>query len=347
MSSDGLSGRLGQAAEAAAAAPATPASEVVQPCPLRERWAIEVRVEGNDKRPVAAVAVRLAKGAQSILGALTGADGLVRFDGLPAGSYTITLPELDAEAWRALAVEALAPDKAKSSGDADWGAPPSDGEGPGSWTIAPGDCLASVAFATGFAKDTVWNYGANSELASRRSSGYDLEQGDVLHIPKKRQKTIQGQTGNRYPVQLVDVPERLKIRFVRVNLKPKENEPYLLEVTAADGSPLPARQGSTDGAGFLDEPIPPNAAEARVLLGRKPGQIEYLFRLGEMNPPTEWGGVQRRLINLGYLDDEVTTGEPDEPTKQALLRLQSDYDLQATGELDAPTKAKIQELFLS
>jgi hypothetical protein len=338
---------LAKAEQHAESASPEPADAPVTPCPLRDRWALEVLVLGTDDKGVSGVAVRLERSPDSVSSDVTGVTGLVRFDGLQPGSYQVCLPELDAAAWRPGAAEALPEDKARSSGDHSWSAPEPPSDPKTSWTIELGDCLASVAFDLGFAQDTIWTFGGNAGLRKVRTTGYDLQSGDILQIPPKRVKKIAAQVKNRYPIRLVDVPERLKVRFVRFNMKPKSGEPYLLHVETAEGSPRPDKQGTTDGGGFLEEPIPPNAISANVLLGKKPHIEEHTFRLGAMNPGTEIGGMQRRLLSLGYLDEVQSPGIIDEPTRMALQRLQSDYKLNVTGEWDGPTKGKIEELFLS
>jgi hypothetical protein len=213
--------------------------------------------------------------------------------------------------------------------------------------IEPGDCLAKIAFELGYAKDTIWNFGPNEALKTTRKNKYILQPGDILQIPPRRPKQIAAQVAKCYTLRLTDVPEILRVRFVTFSLKPRANSPYLLHIESASGSIIPDRKGSTDGAGFLIESIPPDAISAEVWFGTGQFREIYQIDLGQVNPLDSTAGIQSRLRNLSYLDNCVATGKLDELTIAALKRFQSDNQLPATGQPDAATRAKLEEVFLS
>jgi len=54
--------------------------------------------------------------------------------------------------------------------------------------------------------------------------------------------------------------------------------------------------------------------------------------------------VRQRLENLGYVVESADDGKMP---ADALKEFQEKHDLQTTGELDGPTKAKLSELHIS
>lgn len=329
---------------AASASPGS-AESPVQPCQATaKRYAVEVRVEGVDGKPVSGIQVRLERSESEIADQLSGSYSNVRFDGLQPGSYSLTLPALDAEAWNRISEQPV--ERPASDGDLVWASPSKPAQSPSARTIAAGDCLAKVAYELGYAQDTIWNFGSNESLRNLRKNRYILEAGDVLQIPPRRLKRIPASTGNLYVVQLVDVPEILKIRFVTFSLGPRANVDYLLHIESASGAPVPDRKGTTNSDGFLIESIPPDAIRAEVWFGTGKLREVYPVDLGRVDPLDSIGGLQGRLRNLSYLA-EFRPGELDENTREALRRFQADNRLDVTGEPDAATRAKLEEIFLS
>ena len=315
-------------------------------CPKPEpREAIEVRVFDEADQPVASVALELQRSPESVVLALTDGEGHARFDGLVPGSYQLALPATDEKAWELIRQEALPPPSDKSSGDAGWQAPVEGGQ-PETWEVRLGDSMSSIAFHCGLLPETVWSFRANAGLQASRQHKQILHPGDVVHLPRRQRKSIGASTTNRYDLRRKGVPEMLRIRFLDFQQEPCREVPYLLNLQVDDGTALPAREGRTDGAGFLIEPIPPNLAEAVVLLGRAPEVRETRFRLGYVNPVGEMSGAQARLNNLGYWCGEES-GEETELTVAALRRFQADQGLEPTGKLDGETKARLQQDFLS
>lgn len=333
----------------AAAAPARTPGAMVQPCPLEKRYAIEVVVEGVDGRPVEGIAIELRKSPQEASGQVSGnGDRNARFDGLEAGSYTLTLPELDQDAWKELRIESLPGDLAKSQGDLGWGAPSTAGsEDAGDYEVQMGDCLSNIAFQKGFAPDTIWQDGGNAELRAQRKSLHILLPADQLTIPKKRRRDISIAAGQRAILQLVAVPEILRMRFLTYTQKPRAGVEYLLQITRADGEPVADRKGQTDADGFLEEPIPPNAISGEVWLGTGVNREEIPIQLGHVNPIDDVRGTQSRLMDLNYLTDEDEAGELGEKTRAALKTFQFEHALPITGERDDATLAKLEAMFLS
>ena len=339
-------GGLPAAVRESSAMPQRDPSKSVFECPLTKRYAIEVVVLGADNAQLGGIAVRLMKSEQETNGQVSDDESPVRFDGLIGGAYRVTLPHLDRDAWKLISVTALGDAEASSQGDIVWSDSGSDPESPRSHTVEQGDCISSIAFRAGFAPDTIWQDGENATLRAKRKDGHILLPGDVVSIPEKRTKTVNVNTGQRCIVQLIAIPEILRIRFLTYTRKPRAGVPYLLQITTEDGEILPDRKGETDGEGFLVEPIPPHAATGEIWLGKGMAREIIPVRLGHVNPLDDIRGVQARLNALNYLCGDED-GEIGELTRDALRRFQKEQKLPITGNPDDATLAKLESIFLS
>ena len=73
---------------------------LVQECPLKKKTWIEIRMVGEDNKPVPNVAYRiLLPSGEKREGQLDG-DGLARVDNIDPGTCVVTFPDLDMEAWQ-------------------------------------------------------------------------------------------------------------------------------------------------------------------------------------------------------------------------------------------------------
>ena len=320
--------------------------QLVAPCPL-QRHAIEVVLLDESECGVSDVQVELRGPDARVLSDLTGVDGSVRFDGLPSGSYTIGLPELDREAWSPLRQAALPPGLAASSGDAPWAAPAAAiAAAPLLHRTEPGDCLSSIALRYGFFPDTIWAESPNQALPKDRSQGWTLKPGDRIQIPAKRPGELTAAVGQRYVLRRRGVPEILRLRFLDVHGAARAGVAYLFAVRAASGDPIADRTGKTDGQGFLSEPIPPDAIDGQIQLQSGDGVEIYDYKLGTVDPNSECSGWMARLWNLGFQWTVRDAPDPDQ-LKEMLSAFQVLNNLPVTGEPDEATRGKLETLHLS
>ena len=319
--------------------------DTAAPCPLKQRHALEARVIGEDDKPLADIGVELRKSATEKLRAKTDANGAVRYDGLQAGGYQLSLYELDQEAWELIKQEPLTDALAKSSGDAGWQdfSPPSREKI--DHLVIEGECVTKLADRYGFFPDTVWDWPDNAPLKQSRKDMNVLAPEDTLVIPARRDKEIPAQTGNRYHLKRKGIPAKLKIRFLIAG-EPRDNVPYMVSVTTLDSQTVADQQGMTDAEGFVSVFVPPNASSATIVLGKGKWQETYEFNLGYIDPIDTVRGVQGRLRDLGY-DIENEGGIMDESTQAAIRLFQLDHQLKVTGEIDQATRDKLKEKFLS
>lgn len=316
---------------------------LVLPC-RKQRFAIEALLLDGLSRGVQGIWIRLSQAAVQVNEQRTDARGSVRFEALLGGSYELSLPDHDQDAWKLIRTETAPPPPAGVA-DIGWNAPSAIAPVRSSHKVRTGDCLASIAFQNGFPPETIWNDGANEPLRELRKNMHLLAVNDIVWIPERRVKSIVASTGVRYVLQMPQVPELLRVRFVTPSLKPRQGVPYLLQLSLADGTPLPDRTGSTDAEGFLVEPIPPNAWKGEIWLGKGQARELYPVQLGALWPAGELSGVLARLNNLGYRCEN--SSGLDEETRDALQQFQRDHQLEPTGEMDDATRAALAQIHLT
>lgn len=199
--------------------------------------------------------------------------------------------------------------------------------------VRKGDCISSIAFEYGFFPDTIWNHPQNAELKAKRQDPNVLFSGDRVFIPDIRIREEPRDTGQDHWFRRKGLPHLLKIQM-RYFEEPWPGLTYTLQI---DGE---ARTGTTDGDGWLIEPIPPTAEQATLILE---DGTEYELQLGTLAPIDEIVGVQDRLRNLGYFDFP-SNGTLDADTEAAIASFQASHDLEVSGEMDGATCSLLQEL---
>jgi N-acetylmuramoyl-L-alanine amidase len=199
--------------------------------------------------------------------------------------------------------------------------------------------MASIAAEHQFFWETLWNLPENAELKRTRNDPYVLLPGDRVFVPELRSKELPCATDKRHTFVRKGVWERLRIVFTDEDDRPVANQPYVLEIDRRWRF-----EGETDGGGAIEQPIPPNAWQGRLVVGTGEDQREYFVNLGRVDPSEEISGAQARLLNLGYYDGPVD-GCLNAQTTSALLLFQDKYQLTPSGENDGPTQAKLKELF--
>lgn len=199
------------------------------------------------------------------------------------------------------------------------------------YIVKQGDCLSSIAEEYGYTWTFLWNH--NAELKSKRKNPNTLLPGDVVLIPGKDPKNYSRAVDQRHRFRRKRSPAKLRLVLERYH-KPLANKQYELIIDTQ------VFRGSTDGSGFLEVVIPPEATSGTL---RVPSEhLECELQLGHLDPLEEISGVQARLENLGFLAGEIT-GELDDHTREALQVFQMTFGLDPTGELDDVTRQKLLE----
>lgn len=202
--------------------------------------------------------------------------------------------------------------------------------------VRKGECMNKLGERYGFAWDTLWNDAYNSRLQQVRQDPNVLLAGDEVAIPEKRRKQEPGETERLHRFRRRGQPARLVLQF-KDDDEPKSNAPYKLQI---DGK---WQQGTTDGDGKIDVPLP-NEAKRGLLQLEFEGRTEtYRLKLSGLEPYNSVTGVQARLKNLGFDVGDVD-GEMDGPTRAAIREFQKANELTDTGELDESTCQRLKDL---
>lgn len=199
-----------------------------------------------------------------------------------------------------------------------------------------GDSIPSLALEYGFFWKTLWNYGPNAALKTKRQNPNVLLPGDEVAMPDKTLKTVTKGVDNQHKFKRKGEPSIIRMQLIQ-DEEPRANEPYVLNIDKGRIK----RQGSTDANGVLEEGIPGDAHCAELVL--KNGKEIYQLAIGNLNPIDEISGVQQRLNNL-CMQAGAEDGEMNDQLRDAIKRFQSENLLPVTGEIDTALKAKLQEL---
>jgi N-acetylmuramoyl-L-alanine amidase len=196
--------------------------------------------------------------------------------------------------------------------------------------VQQGDCLSSIAVQYGISWQTIWDFGANADLKRKRKDPNVLYPGDVIVVPDKDEKVVQGSTGKRHVFKTTQKPTHIKIRLT-IDDKPRAGLPYELLV---DGATL---KGSTDGDGYLTADIPHAAATGKLVVGDQEPRETYDLAFGTLDPIDTDEGVKERLQSLGLDSEGDLAG--------AIQTFQAAHKMQVTGTVDDAFRDKLKEIF--
>ena len=240
------------------------------------------------------------------------------------------------------------------------------------YKVKSGDCISSIAFEHGFFPDTLWNHSENASLKQNRKKMNHLEKDDIVKIPEKEEKEEKAASEQKHRFRKKGVPAKLKLKILKQEALDEQTE-STQSTAAADASQVDAQyeepveptgvvegpwndcpftiiidgesfEGFTDGEGFLEISISPNAQEGRLIMNpNEPDQRIYSLQLGTLGSADEIAGMKRRLSNLGFNCGDKEN-EMTEDFEKVLILFQETHELDITGELDDATKNKILEL---
>jgi hypothetical protein len=203
-------------------------------------------------------------------------------------------------------------------------------------TIQAGECLTTIALARGFDPQTIWDHPDNADLKQRRHTPHALLAGDRLVIPALEEKEVSVSTGTVARFQLNVGAVRLRLRLTRHG-QARADEPFELVVDGGD-----TITGTTDGEGWIDQPIPAEATRATLKL--RDGLEQHVLEIGHLDPHDAPTGIQQRLRSLGYYFGAVD-GEHGGVTAAALRRFQTAKGLDVSGQADDATVGALRDAY--
>ena len=205
---------------------------------------------------------------------------------------------------------------------------------PEEYRVKQGEDISCIAEKYGLSEETIWNDPANAELKEKRKDPNILYPGDVVMIPDKQLKEESGSSEQRHRFRKKTATVMLRLQLLDDDDSPRANLRYIIEI---DGH---FEEGTTDGDGKLEHPIPSDAKTGVLLVGDD-DMIPLSF--GDLDPIETVSGVQHRLLNLGFDCGEIN-GELDSETREALMEFQQKYGLTESGQIDQTTKDKLLEV---
>ena len=200
----------------------------------------------------------------------------------------------------------------------------------GTYQVKPGDCLSSIAAASGHLWTTIWNHGSNADIKKARDP-HILLPGDQVFVPPRQERMEQAATDSRHKYVRKSTPSMLRL-VVKDLDEPLAGEHYVLNI---DGNTV---KGTTDSAGQIEEPIPPKSSKGHLIVGDGDDALEFDFCLGTLDPIDSVTGIQARLINLGYNPGPVD-GIAGPRTMGAI------EDFCAANNIDPPEDGQITQEF--
>lgn len=218
------------------------------------------------------------------------------------------------------------------------------------YTVQQGDCMSSIAYENGFFWKTLWNLPENAALKAKRKNPNVLMAGDIVYIPDLRVKQEPRPTDAQHQFVKLSTPEKLHIRLLDYNHKPRPNVAYIMVI---DGV---LRQGKSGGDGKITESIPPNAKKGKLTFAAppnvdgtgkpipgKPKMQVMTLQLGHLNPVSALSGLKARLANLGFYKGPIDESL-DDKTKAAISAFQAKQGIPVTGAADDATQQQLQQL---
>lgn len=220
--------------------------------------------------------------------------------------------------------------------------PPAEQEtspvGQGEHVVRPGECVSSIAKATGHFWEKLWNDPANAEVKQVRQDPHVLLPGDRVTVPPIEPKREPGQTELRHRFKRRGEPGILRMVIKDMD-EPRANQPYVLKIGERE------LRGFTDPNGRLEQPIPSGAKQATLIVGEGDDQEEYDLNLGSLDPIDSISGVQARLDNLGY-DVGPADGVIGNKTIAAIEKFCGDHDIEPPprGQIGTLVRSKLREV---
>lgn len=201
---------------------------------------------------------------------------------------------------------------------------------PSKYTVQQGDCISSLAAKFGLPFQAIWDDPGNADLKQKRPDPNVLFPGDEVVIPDKRLQEENRPVDALHSFKKKDAPTHVKIRLL-LDFEPRGGESYELQVAGR------ILKGATDGDGYFEEEIPPDAESGVLLVGTSPTVEVFQIGFGHLDPVDTDDGVRKRLEALGY--DAETSVEG------AVKAFQTKQNMDANGTVDDALRAKLKEVF--
>ncbi|MEM7159348.1 MAG: peptidoglycan-binding protein [Myxococcota bacterium] len=208
------------------------------------------------------------------------------------------------------------------------------------YTARARDCIHSIAAQAKVPWEKIWDDPANKHLREQGRTPECLEDGDTVTVPDIELRWHDAAVDQRHRFRVQRRSVEVHVQLLDTKGEPLADRAYEIE---CEGATI---EGTTDGDGMVITAVPARTREARL---RVPAQSEdehertYELEVGALDPVSTIQGAQARLRNL-QIDPGAIDGELGPWTREALRYFQQLHGLDATGELDDATAAKLTEV---
>lgn len=206
------------------------------------------------------------------------------------------------------------------------------------YVIRQGDYMTKLAHLRGFDAEEIWKDAKNDSIRAIRPNMDILAPGDIVYLPKEPKEGLEftKESTNKYKAIVPKID--LTVTFVDDEGQPLADQVYVLEGLERAGEAAagaPKEEHKTDGGGVAKFTVPVTVREVTVKFTKR--NIAFVMRVGDMDPEDESTGIQKRLVNLGYLPPELPRDAEAAYMPSAVRSFQKDKGLPITGALDADT----------
>lgn len=209
------------------------------------------------------------------------------------------------------------------------------------YTAQKNDDMESIAKRFGFGDyKIIYDHPNNAELKRKRPKPNLLCAGDKVFIPDIQlgEESCATEQLHHFEVKRPKVKLRLVLKDDKGN--PFSDKKYELKVGEK------TIEGNTDGSGYFEQEIPPNATSAKLKLFTEDDKLKILswdLSVGELEPVDTDRGVQERLRNLGFYFGSVDGRVGSKKSKSAVEAFQKKNSLTVNGSVDDAVRNKLRD----
>ncbi|MCY1059476.1 peptidoglycan-binding domain-containing protein [Nannocystis sp. SCPEA4] len=202
--------------------------------------------------------------------------------------------------------------------------------------------MVSIAAATGFFWETLWDHPDNRELRDARKTPNVLLPGDRVTVPLLRSRREEGETGRVHRFRRRGVPIKLAVVVRLKDGTPLKRRAYRLRIGDVEYS------GHSDDSGKIERYVSPLARFGELVVWLRisglPPTMQRMLVIGDVDPVETARGMCTRLSALAY-DAGPEEGPYGESFREALRSYQRDHGIAVTGVVDDATITSMRQTF--
>ncbi len=215
------------------------------------------------------------------------------------------------------------------------------------YVIQPRDTALTIALMHEVEVDKLTKHAKNAEIfEDKKRDPHMLAPGEILYIPPPEPPTpvVAPKATNRFVAKVPMVHLHLCFHSEKGPLEGEEfliESPIVEQLTKKRADQDKPLEGKLDGEGNLSLKVP--ALTRSFVIEFPKRHIEHEIWVGGLDPLDQRGGINARLLHLGYLPVDQELKDPflfeTETSERATLRsFQEAFALEPSGFVDQPTQ---------